>query len=192
MKQIYGFISMFRTLFTVAIAADVAYFAWFVYGAVKHDWRYTTVQSCQTYVEVAKSIIVGAGIITSVLAGALEATSSIPRYLTGRTVLCLAIAIAFSFLAIMLLTRATEAAIARGIDAQRKQGKVPNTSEGKLTWTEFTLEVICGFIALGSFLIGILYLGKDRIRARAALAVPSGFVESANEIRALAWHRTVN
>jgi len=160
MEQIYGFNSMFRTLFAIAIATDVAYFAWFVYGAVKHDWRYTTVQSCQMYVEVAKSIIVGAGIITSVLAGALEATSSIPRYLTGRTILCLAIAIAFSFLAIMLLTRATEAAIARCIDAQRKQGKVLNTLEGKLTWTEFTLEMICGFIALGSFLIGILYLGR--------------------------------
>jgi len=37
MEQIYGFNSMFRTLF--AIAADVAYFAWFVYGAVKHDPR---------------------------------------------------------------------------------------------------------------------------------------------------------
>lgn|SRR5690348_5874215 len=151
---------MFRTLFVAAIVADVAYFAWFVHGAVKHGWRYTTVQSCQMYVEVAKSIIVGAGIITSVLAGALEATSSIPRYLTGRTILCLAIAIAFSFLAIMILTRANEVAISRDIDAARKQRKVPNTSEGKLTWTEFALEVVCGFVALGSFLIGILYLGR--------------------------------
>ena len=151
---------MFRTLFAAAVIVDIAYFAWFVYSAVKHDWRYTTVQSCQMYVEVAKSIIVGAGIITSVLAGALEANSSIPRYLTGRTILCLAIAIAFSFLAIMLLTRATEAAISRGIDAARKQGKVQSISEGKLTWTEFALEVTCGFIALGFFLVGILYLGR--------------------------------
>ena len=47
---------MFRTLFVAAIVADVAYFAWFVHGAVKHGWRYTAVQSCQMYVEVAKSI----------------------------------------------------------------------------------------------------------------------------------------
>ena len=60
----------------------------------------------------------------------------------------------------MILTRANEVAISRDIDAARKQRKVPNTSEGKLTWTEFALEVVCGFVALGSFLIGILYLGR--------------------------------
>lgn len=152
----------FPVLVIVAILVDVLYFSWFVHGAYKHGMLWTTIQSCQMYAEVAKGAIIGAGIITSVLAAALESTSSIPHYLTGRTILFLAIAIFFSFVTIMVLTRATEAAIGREL---RKPGggeaRLANGGlQGQLTWTEFLVEITCGFVALGAFLIGILYLGR--------------------------------
>lgn len=153
---------IFPALVTVAIVIDVLYFFWFVHGAYKHDMRWTTVKSCQMYAEVAKGVIIGAGIITSVLAAALESTSSIPHYLTGRTILFLAIAIFSSFVTIMVLTRATETAIGRelrktgGGDARLSNGDL----RGQLTWSEFLIEIAFGFVALGAFLIGILYLGR--------------------------------
>jgi hypothetical protein len=152
----------FPALVTLALVVDVLYFSWFVHAAYKHDMLWTTMQSCQMYAEVAKGVIIGAGIITSVLAAALESTSSIPHYLTGRTILFLAIAIFFSFITIMVLTRATETAIGRelrkpsGGDARLANGSL----QGRLTWAEFLVEIACGFVALGAFLIGILYLGR--------------------------------
>lgn len=152
----------FPVLVVLAVIVDVVYFSWFVHGAYKHDMLWTTAQSCQMYVEVAKGIIIGAGIITSVLAGALDSASAIPHYLTGRTILFLALAIVSSFLTIMVLTRATETAIGRelrkpaGGDAITTNGGL----QGRLNWAEFVVEVACGFVALGAFLIGILYLGR--------------------------------
>lgn len=143
---------VFSILFFAVILIDVAYFAWFI---CKPNWRNTTVQSCQMYVEVAKGLIISAGVVTAVLAGALESGSSIPHRLSGPTIFYLATAMAFSLLLIMVLTRATEAAIARETE---KGGQVQNG--GMLKWYEFGLEMICGFVALGTFLLGILYLGR--------------------------------
>ena len=153
---------MFPFLITLAVAIDAVFFSWIVHAAYKYDMMWTTFKSCGMYVRVAEGIIVGAGIITSVLAGAIEATSPIPHYLTGRTILFLAVAIVSSFLTIMVLTRATESAIGREMRKPNRGEAILTNGElqGHLSWAEFIVEVVCGFIALGAFLIGILYLGR--------------------------------
>jgi|SRR5579872_1187891 len=138
----------FPLLVFIVILLDAVYFAWFI---CKPNWRHTTPESCKMYVEVAKGLILSAGVVTAVLAGALESGSSIPHRFAGPTILFLAIAMAFSLFLIMVLTRATEAAIARAPHGN---------SGGILKWWEFTLEMVLGFVALGAFLLGILYLGR--------------------------------
>jgi protein-S-isoprenylcysteine O-methyltransferase Ste14 len=149
-------------LFASIILVDGAYIAWFVYGAVKHEMSWISMASTQMYTEVAKAVIVSAGIVSSVLPSAIE-SSKIPHTLTRPLMVYLAIAIVFSVLLIMILTRATETAIGRELRrrAASKEPTDPHLSlQGKLNWMEFILAQICGAIALGAFMLGILYLGR--------------------------------
>jgi hypothetical protein len=68
--------TLFTTLFVVIIALDLAYLIWFVYGALKHDMLFISMKSMQMYVEVAKAVIVSAGIVSSVLASAMLSPST--------------------------------------------------------------------------------------------------------------------
>ena len=62
----------FPMLFTTIILLDVAHIAWFIYGAPKHGMLWISMDSTQINIEVAKAVIVSAGIVTSVLASAMR------------------------------------------------------------------------------------------------------------------------
>jgi len=152
----------FPLLVISILLVDAAYIAWFIYGAVKLDMMWISMESTQMYVEVARAVIISAGIVTSVLASAIR-TSSIPHTLTRPLMVYLAIAIVFSVLLIMVLTRATETAIGRELRrrAQVNEPTDPSVSiQGRLNWVELILALICGAIGLGAFMLGILYLGR--------------------------------
>jgi hypothetical protein len=153
---------VFPMLFASIILVDAAYISWFIYGAAKQDMLWISMDSTQMYAEVAKAVIVSAGIVTSVLASAIL-SSSIPHTLTRPLMVYLAIAIVFAVLLIMILTRATETAIGREL-RRRAQSKEPTDPrvpiQGKLNWVEFILALICGAIGVGAFMLGILYLGR--------------------------------
>ncbi len=152
----------FPMLVLGVILLDLAYIFWFVYGACKHDMLWISMASAQMYSEIAKAIIVSAGIVTSILASAMAPSSPIPHYLTSRTMLYLAAAIIFSVLLIMVLTRAVETAVGRELRKGEKRGTAISASElqGRLNPTEFGIALICGALAVGTFLLGILYLGR--------------------------------
>jgi len=112
--------------------------------------------------EAAKAVIISAGIVTSVLASAIL-SSTIPHTLTRHLMVYLAIAIVFTVLLIMILTRATEAAIGRELRRRTQFNERTDPSvpvQGKLNWVEFILALICGAIGVGAFMLGILYLGR--------------------------------
>ena len=54
----------FPLLVFIVILLDAVYFAWFI---CKPNWRHTTPESCKMYVEVAKGLILSAGVVTAVL-----------------------------------------------------------------------------------------------------------------------------
>lgn len=152
----------FPMLFAGIILVDAVYITWFLYGAAKQDMLWISMDSTQMYIEVAKAVIVSAGIVTSVLASAILSTS-IPHTLTRPLMVYLAIAIVFSVLLIMVLTRATETAIGRELRRRAQLNEPTDHSvpaQGRLNWVEFILALTCGAIGVGAFMLGILYLGR--------------------------------
>lgn len=154
--------NLFITLFVVIIVLDLAYLIWFVYGALKHDMLWISMKSMLMYVEVAKAVIVSAGIVSSVLASAMLSPST-KSSAVRPTIAYLGLAIVFSIFLIMILTRATETAIGRELRrrATAHEPVMPGEDlQGKLHWFEFVLTIIVAGVALATFMLGILYLIK--------------------------------
>jgi hypothetical protein len=153
---------LFRTLFAAIILVDGAYVVWFVYGAVKHDMLWISMESTQMYTEVAKAVIVGAGIVASVLAAGMSQNEKALPVI--RPMLAyLAVSIVFAVFLIMILSRATETAIGRELRKRKADNLPTNASEpiqGHLNWFEFVIAMICTAISLAAFMLGILYLTK--------------------------------
>lgn len=154
--------TLFTSLFVVVIVLDLAYLIWFVYGALKHDMLYISMKSMEMYVEVAKAVIVSAGIVSSVLASAMLSPST-KSSAVRPTIAYLGLAIVFSVFMIMILTRACETAIGRELRRRTEVSEPVMPGEdlqGKLHWFEFVLTIVVGGVALGTFMLGILYLIK--------------------------------
>jgi hypothetical protein len=152
--------ALFDVLLVAVVALNLAYLIWFVYGALKHDMLWISMESLNMYMEVAKAVIIGAGIVASVLAAAMISPSA-KAAAVRPTVLCLGLAIFFSVLLIMILTRSTETAIGRELRrrASANEPVLPNeTIQGHLHWMEFLLSILSGGISLATFMLGILFL----------------------------------
>ncbi len=107
------------------------------------------------YVDVAKTLITASGIGVALVASASARTlDSIAKFSMRVGVASLIICISASLLTILALTRGHERAQSRNMEAGR------GGEEGQLLDFELLFILIPGGIALASFLVGLLFLGR--------------------------------
>ena len=116
------------------------------------------------YVDGAKTLITAAGIAVALLASSTVASARITNGLIALSarvaVVSLISCVCFSFVVILALLRGFERAQARYIENQRKENKIPVAGEGKLNPGELLFILIPTGVALSSFLVGFIFLGR--------------------------------
>jgi|SRR5579859_118255 len=146
---------LFYLFVLIAVAAPTIFVFSFWRDAKGRQWNYTTDSSRGMYVDVAKTLITASGIAVALVASASAHTlDSISKSSTRIAVVSLIICIPASLMTMLALTRGHERARSRNIEA----GKCGQ--EGQLLDAELLFILIPAGIALASFLVGILFLGR--------------------------------
>jgi hypothetical protein len=145
--------------FFVAVAVGgPAYFLWTFWDeAQKRKWNYTTESTRAMYVDIAKTMVTASGIAVALVASSaspLRAVDSIVRFCSRAGVVSLVLCLCASLVTMISLTRNNERARSRNFEA----GK--GGQEGQLTNAELAFTLISGWLALSSFLVGALFLGR--------------------------------
>jgi hypothetical protein len=144
--------------FVALVVVGPAVFFWsFWRDAQVRGWRWTTDASRTMYVDVAKTLITASGIAVAVVASSsapLRTVDAIVRISARIGVISLVLCICASLVAMLSLTRGHERARNRNLDA----GKSGN--EGELTDAELFTTLFSSWLALSSFLVGALFLGR--------------------------------
>jgi hypothetical protein len=143
-------------LFVLIAVICPAIFMWtFWRDAKRRHWNYTTETSRGMYVDVAKTLITASGIGVALVASAsARSLDSIAKFSTRVGVVSLIICISASLVTILALTRGHERAQSRNMEAGR------GGEEGQLLDFELLFILIPSGIALASFLVGLLFLGR--------------------------------
>jgi hypothetical protein len=146
-------------LFYLCVAVAVVIptiFVWtFWRDAKRRDWKWTTESSRAMYVDVCKTLITASGIAVALVASAsARATDQVARISARVGVVCLIVCIAAALATILALTRGHERARSRNMEAGE------SGEEGQLLDFELLLILIPGGVALSSFLVGLLFLGR--------------------------------
>jgi hypothetical protein len=146
----------FFYLFVLTAIIVPTIFMWsFWHYAKGRQWNYTSDASRAMYVDVAKTLVTASGIGVALVASAsARALDSIAKSSTRVGVVCLIVCISASLVTILALTRGHEMARSRNIEA----GK--GGEEGQLSDLELRFILIPAGIALASFLVGLLFLGR--------------------------------
>lgn len=146
---------LFYLFVLIAIIVPTIFVWTFWRDAKGRQWNYTTDTSREMYVDVAKTLITASGIGVALVASASgHAMDSIAKFSTRVGVVALIICIAASLATMLALTRGHERARSRNIEARKGGG------EGQLSDLELQLILIPAGIALASFLVGLLFLGR--------------------------------
>ena len=145
--------------FVVATVVIVpAYFIWtFWRDAKAREWNWTTEASRTMYVDVAKTMVTASGIAVALVASSsapVRTVDAIVRASARTGVVSLVLCLCTSLITMIALTRGHERARSRNLDAGR------GGEEGQLTDSELRLILIPAWIALSSFLVGALFLGR--------------------------------
>jgi hypothetical protein len=107
------------------------------------------------YVDVTKTLITASGVAVALVASdSSRALDPIAKFSAQIGVICLIVCITAGLATILALTRGHERARSRNIEA----GK--GGEEGQLTDFELLFILAPGAIALCSFLVGLLFLGR--------------------------------
>jgi len=146
---------LFYLLVFVAVIAPAMFMWSFWRDAKRRQWNYTTEVSRGMYVDVTKTLITASGIGVALIASAsARALDAIAKFSTRVGVSSLIICISASLVTMLALTRGHEKARSRNIEAGR------GGEEGQLLDSELLFILIPGGIALASFLVGVLFLGR--------------------------------
>jgi hypothetical protein len=129
------------------------YIGWFVWGIRKHNWRFTNLEGCRAYSEVARALITSSGFAAAILTAVLTYSPEL-GWLIRRSVVLLVLAIIFSIIFMMIFLRSTEAAVSRA------RVRNPSADYGELTNKELTAVLITGAVSLATCLLGFLYLAR--------------------------------
>ena len=145
--------------FVVATVVIVpAYFIWtFWRDAKAREWNWTTEASRTMYVDVAKTMVTASGIAVALVASSsapVRTVDAIVRVSARTGVVSLVLCLCTSLITMIALTHGHERARSRNLDAGR------GGEEGQLTDSELRLILIPAWIALSSFLVGALFLGR--------------------------------
>jgi hypothetical protein len=146
---------LFYLLVSAAIAGPSAFIWSFWRDAKKKNWNWTTESSRAMYVDVSKTLITTSGIAVALVSSDLShALDPIAKFSARIGVICLIVCITAGLTTILALTRGHERAQSRNIEAG-KSGE-----EGQLLDFELLFILVPGAIALSSFLVGLLFLGR--------------------------------
>lgn len=146
---------LFYLFVLIAITVPTLFVWTFWRDAKGRQWNYTTDASRGMYVDVAKTLITASGIAVALVASAsARATDSIAKFSTRVGVVSLIICIAASLATMLALTRGHERARSRNLEANK------GGEEGQLSDLELRLILIPAAIALASFLVGLLFIGR--------------------------------
>ena len=142
--------------FVVIVIVVSAIFVWTFWRDAKgRQWNYTTDTSREMYVDVVKTLITASGIGVALVASAsARALDDIAKFSMRAGVVTLIICICASLVTMLALTRGHERARSRNIEAGN------SGEEGQLLDFELLLILIPGGVALASFLVGLLFLGR--------------------------------
>lgn len=107
------------------------------------------------YVDVSKTLITASGIAVALVASeSSRSLDPVAKFSAHLGVICLITCIAAGLTTILALTRGHERARSRNLEAGQ------GGEEGQLLDFELLFILIPGGIALSSFLIGLLFLGR--------------------------------
>jgi hypothetical protein len=144
--------------FVAIVVGGPAFFMWTFWRDAKAlGWNWTTEASRTMYVDVAKTLITASGIAVALVASSsapLRAVDAIVKISARTGVISLVLCICTSLITILALTRGHERARSRNLDS----GK--GAEEGQLTDSELLFILIPSWVALSSFLVGALFLGR--------------------------------
>jgi len=148
---------LFYFLVALAVACPAIFFWTFWHDAKVRGWNWTTEASRTMYVDVVKTQITASGIAVALVASSsapLRAVDAIVRISARTGVVSLVLCICTALFAMLSLTRGHERARARSLEAGR------DGNEGQLTDTELLFTLVSSWLALSSFLVGALFLGR--------------------------------
>jgi len=148
---------IFYLLVVLAVAIPGIFMWTFWRDATGRGWNWTTEASRAMYADVAKTLITASGIAVALVASSStspRAVDAIVKTSARVGVIVLVLCICSSLMTILALTRGHERARSRNIEAGS------SAEEGQLTSTELLFILIPGWVALSSFLLGALFLGR--------------------------------
>jgi hypothetical protein len=146
---------LFYLIIFIAVVGPAIFMWSFWRYAKQRQWNYTTDASRAMYVDVAKTLITASGIAVALVAVAFaRASDEVAKFSARVGVISLIVCISAALVTILALSRGHEMARSRNIEA----GK--GGDEGQLSDFELLCILVPGWIALSSFLVGLLFLGR--------------------------------
>jgi hypothetical protein len=146
---------LFYLFVLLAIAAPTIFVRTIWRDAKKWQWNYITDSSRTMYVDVVKTLITASGIAVALVASAsAHALDSLARFSTRVGVISLIICISASFVTMLALIRGHEVARNKSIAAGS------SGQEAQLSDSQLLSILIFADIAIASFLVGLLFLGR--------------------------------
>jgi hypothetical protein len=131
---------------------------------VSAQWRWTSEDSRDMWVDSAKTMITAAGIAAALVASFGLDTARASNLLLLRyakvSAVCLVACVCSSMASILAISRGHEAAKARNVYEQRMKGNTAAITEGVLSYFSLSVTLILGFMALSSFFIGFVFLAR--------------------------------
>jgi formate-dependent nitrite reductase membrane component NrfD len=151
-------------IFVVVVAAFPLFFVGFIWReAQKRDWAWTNSDSRNMYVDAAKTLITASGIAVALLASSSVASARTASPLIAFSAkvasVCLISCVCFSLVIILALLRGYERAWSRNMEKRRTAEQGP-TNEGKLNNAELLFILVPSGVALSSFVVGFVFLGR--------------------------------
>jgi hypothetical protein len=146
---------LFYLFIFIAVIGPTIFMWSFWRDARGRQWNYTTDASRAMYADVTKTLITASGIAVALVSSAsARALDNVAKVSARVGVVSLIICISGALVTMLALTRGHERARSRNIDA----GK--GGDGGQLSDFELLFILIPGGVALASFLVGLLFLGR--------------------------------
>jgi hypothetical protein len=128
------------------------------------QWRWSSEDSRDMWIDAAKTMITASGIaaalVTSLSIGLQNGLKPLVLLSVKVAVVNLIICVCVSMLLIVTLSRAHETAKARNIEKSRGDGLKGEIKEGPLSDFALALVLASSWMALSTFFFGFLFLGR--------------------------------
>jgi hypothetical protein len=159
----YGFLFLVEVL----ILGFVGHF-WYKAAASNNilsaQWRWTSEDSRDMWIDAAKTMITAAGIAAALVAslglGSTRAVTSLFLWNEKVSTVSLVACVCSSMALILALSRGHEAAKSYNVLEQRTKGNMEKVTEGVLSNFALSIILLFGFVALSCFFIGFVFLAR--------------------------------